>query len=395
MKKIMRIDPRNRVVWVEPGVTFAELQPQVQEVGLDLYTPLCPRSSKSVLASVIGREPTTMPSHHWDCTDPMLCGEVVFGTGDTMRTGEAAGPDTTEEQWEIGKAHMTPYGLAQFGETHLLSGAQGTLGIFTWTSLKCRMASKFSRTFLVPSTDISGLFSLCYQLLRTRQCDHCFIINDLNLACLLERDPHRIATLRETLPPWILVVSFEGNGELPEEKVAWMEGDFMDMVARCGLEAKTALQGADGEALSQTLARPSEEPYWKFRYKGEFGDLFFLTTLNKTPDYINAINGMAQSMRHSQKDIGVYIQPVVQGTSCHCEFDLYYDPTNTAEMERVKWFITEGAANLASMGAFFSRPYGPWAKIAYGRATQTANMQRKVKEIFDPHDVLNPGQLTL
>lgn len=393
MKKIMRIDARNRVAWVEPGVTFAELQPELEKAGLSAYLPLCPRGSKSVLASMLEREPITMPSHHWDCTDPMLCGEVVFGTGEKMRTGEAAGPGTIEEQWEIGKAHMTPYGLAQFDETKLLSGAQGSIGILTWTSLKCRLASRFSQTFFVPSAKITPLFDLCYQLLRVRQCDHCFILNDLNLACLLGQEPDRIRALSEDLPPWSLVVSFEGNGELPEEKVAWMEADFRDMVARTGLEAKNAIQGANAEDMSHMLSQPSGEPYWKLRYKGGCSDLFFLTTLDKTQSFISAVYDMSQSKRLSQKDIGVYIQPVVQDTSCHCEFDVYYDPANAIEMERVRWITTQGAANLANMGAFFSRPYGPWAKIAYGRATETAIMQKKIKKIFDPNDVLNPGQL--
>ena len=49
MKKIMRVDPNNRVAWVEPGVTFAELQPELEKAGFSTYMPLCPRSSKSVI----------------------------------------------------------------------------------------------------------------------------------------------------------------------------------------------------------------------------------------------------------------------------------------------------------------------------------------------------------
>jgi len=55
--------------------------------------------------------------------------------------------------------------------------------------------------------------------------------------------------------------------------------------------------------------------------------------------------------------------------------------------------VSEGAYDLANMGAFFSRPYGPWAKIAYSRAAETNILQRKVKKIFDPNNVLNPGRL--
>ena len=46
MKKIMRIDPNNRVAWVEAGVTFAELQPELEKAGFSAYMPLCPRNSK-------------------------------------------------------------------------------------------------------------------------------------------------------------------------------------------------------------------------------------------------------------------------------------------------------------------------------------------------------------
>lgn len=395
MKRIMRIDAKNRVAMVEPGVTFGELQVELEKAGLEAYTPLCPRSSKSIVASMLEREPITMPAHHWDATDPYLCLEVTFGTGDILRTSEGAGPESTEEKWEMGCSQMTPYGIAQMDENKLLSGAQGTLGIITWASMKCRMASKFSRTLLVPCHDLAPMLDLSYKLLRARQSDHTFIVNGLNLACLVAQDPQEIKALVEVLPNWVLVVSFEGNGDLPEDKVAWQEADFRDMAAHIGghLAPETSIAGAHADELSRILSRPSEEPYWKLRYKGGCSELFFLTTLDNTPTFADAISLLSQSQRISPRDIGVYIQPVVQGTSCHCEFDIFYDPANGAEMERAKGLVSQSATDLANMGAFFSRPYGPWAKVAYSRATETAAMQRKIKKIYDPNNVLNPGQL--
>lgn len=395
MKSIMHIDAKNRVAMVEPGVTYGELQVELKKAGLEAYMPLCPRASKSVVASMLEREPITMPAHHWDATDPYLCVETIFGTGDVLRTSEAAGPQSTEEKWKMGCSQMTPYGIAQMDENKLLSGAQGTLGIITWASMKCRMASKFSRTFLVPSDDITPLLDLSYRLLRVRQSDHLFIVNGLNLACLVAQDPQEIKALAEVLPAWVFVVSFEGNGDLPEDKVAWQEADFRDMAAHVGgqLAPATSIAGAHADELSGILSRPSEEPYWKLRYKGGCSELFFLTTLDKTPTFANEVSLLSQSQRISPTDIGVYIQPVVQGTSCHCEFDIFYDPSNAAEMEGTKRLVSQGAIDLANMGAFFSRPYGAWAKVAYARATETATMQRKIKKIYDPNNVLNPGQL--
>ena len=102
---------------------------------------------------------------------------------------------------------------------------------------------------------------------------------------------------------------------------------------------------------------------------------------------------LTRSRRFSSEDLGVYIQPMVQGTSCHCEFNLFYDPADRAGMDRVKAMETDGALTLANRGAFFSRPYGAWARIAYGRAPETMILQRKIKKIFDPNNILNPGRL--
>jgi FAD/FMN-containing dehydrogenase len=393
MNRIIRIDPQNRVAMVEPGVTFADLQPELEKAGMYAYMPLHPRRSKSVIGSMLEREPVTMPAHHWDATDPMLCAEIVFGTGDTLRGGEAAGPDTIEEQWEIGKAQMTPMGLSQFNEHRLISGAQGTIGMVTWATLKCRYLSKLSRTFLIPGENIESLIDITYQLLRIRLGDHCLILNGLNLACLLAQKTPEIEELRKILPPWALIVSFEGYGDLPEEKVQYQEADFRDMARSCQLETVTKMQGVSAEDISGILSRPSAEPYWKLRARGACQDIFFLTTLDKTPGFVSAISDLSNSSGFPVANMGVYIQPMVQGTSCHCEFSLYADPASSAEMDRTRQLFNEGSRSLAKQGGFFSRPYGAWVDFAYDVAAETVAMQRNMKKIFDPNGILNPGKL--
>jgi FAD/FMN-containing dehydrogenase len=49
--------------------------------------------------------------------------------------------------------------------------------------------------------------------------------------------------------------------------------------------------------------------------------------------------------------------------------------------------------SLAEEGAFFSRPYGPWSDFAYNRDAQTTTNLRKIKNIFDPKNIMNPGKL--
>ena len=64
MKKIIRVDTKNKVAMIEPGVTFGELIPELKKNGLRPLMPLLPKASKSVLASCLDREATTIPRFH-------------------------------------------------------------------------------------------------------------------------------------------------------------------------------------------------------------------------------------------------------------------------------------------------------------------------------------------
>ncbi len=94
----------------EVGVTFEELNAEVEKQQLKAFRPFQPRASKSVIASYLEREPVTIPKYHWDIGDPMLTCEVVWGNGEVFRTGSAAGPGSLQKQWDCGLAQKNPEG---------------------------------------------------------------------------------------------------------------------------------------------------------------------------------------------------------------------------------------------------------------------------------------------
>ena len=393
MKKIIRIDEQNIQAIVEPGVTFGELIPELEKAGLAPFMPFVPRRTKSVVASLLEREPMKTPRYHWETSDPLGSVEVVYGNGELLRTGSASAPGTIEEQWKIGKAQIGTEGPGTIGFGKLLLAAQGTMGIVTWASMKCKKLPKIKSPFLIPSDDVKQLIELTYKLCWKRLDGECLILNKQNLASILDCDADGIRALLEKLPPWVLVFNLEGGGIMPEEKVEYQEADLIETAHAFGLEPKREVPGASAEKVAETLSRPSLDPYWKLRFKGGAQDIFFITTMDKTPSFIEKVKELAGNYGYPLADIGVYIQPIRQGASCHCEFNLSYDSENSTEAKTVEKFITEGARILADAGAFFSRPYGPWAEIVYERAPHTVALLRKTKNIFDPEGIMNPGKL--
>ena len=105
------------------------------------------------------------------------------------------------------------------------------------------------------------------------------------------------------------------------------------------------------------------------------------------------MNNLAEKAGYPATDIGVYTQPIVQGTSCHCEFDLFYDPENPSELNRVKELTSSAINTLMANGAFFSRPYGENARMIVNKDAATVVALTKIKKILDPNHVMNPGKI--
>jgi len=141
------------------------------------------------------------------------------------------------------------------------------------------------------------------------------------------------------------------------------------------------------------LTSPCKEPYWKLRYKGRSQEIFFLTTLDKIPKFIEAMYRAALDCNYSPSDIGIYVQPLMRGVGCHCEFNIPYDSENEEEVSKGQKLYTEGSKAMIKHGAYFSRPYGSWGGMVYDNDAQTTALLKKLKKIFDPNNVMNPGKL--
>ena len=394
MKKIINVDRPRRVAMIEPGVTFSELIPAAEKEGIRLNLPLMPRSTKSVVGSLLGREPVVMPKYQWDISDPLACAEVVFGTGDDFRTGQAAGPGTVEEQWSVGGVQKAPYGPHVAAWHRLVQGAQGTMGIVTWASLRCELLPSVEEPFVVGSPQLEPLLELAAWLIRLRIANECFVLSDSDLAAMFaDQEPAAYQRLKTGLPPWTLFYAVAGYDYYPEERVKTYIDDIAALNQRLGLEAVKSVGGLSARDILKAVQSPSAEPYWKLRRKGACEDVFFLTLNEKVGGLVETMRGLAGKAGYPISNMGIYIQPIVQGNGCHCEFNLPYDPNDPSETDLVRNLSALATKTLVDAGAFFSRPYGDSARSIMNRDAATVDVLKKLKQVFDPNQVMNPGKL--
>lgn len=391
MNQILMVDREYRVAMVEPGVTFYGLKPELTKAGLKLPMPLSPRRSKSIIGSVLEREPITIPKYHVDMSAPLLCAEVVFGTGDLFRTGEASGPGNIEDQRKAKRKQVWDSGPGQISFSRLLQAAQGSMGIVTWITVRCEVLPTIREFLFITAQDVSELTDFVYRILRLKLGDECFMLNSFDVASFMG-EGNEIPSLSDVVPPWVLVLGISGYEFYPEERVSYQKDEILNVARQFGLVPQKSIHGIDTVKFLAAVEGPTE-PYWKQGLKGGYCDIFFLTTMDRVSSFIYQMQEICNEHRYDVRDLGMYIQPINQGRSCHCEFHLSYDPDNPKEVERVKRLFDVASEAMMKSGGFFSRPYGRWAKMAYNRDSASRDAVRKLKKIFDPNDIMNPGKL--
>jgi hypothetical protein len=70
------------------------------------------------------------------------------------------------------------------------------------------------------------------------------------------------------------------------------------------------------------------------------------------------MTSQAEKTGYPVSDMGVYIQPIVQGTGCHVEFNLFYDSRNAAQVRTLSGAATRAlmAQGVSSRGHMVRKP---------------------------------------
>jgi FAD/FMN-containing dehydrogenase len=410
MNQIPEYDTHHWWVTVEPGVTFAQLNQKIAKDGFRIPTPLMTPPSASVLTTYVEREPVPAAADFIFGNEQIQTLRVVMPSGDSFTTGNPA---------LEGAPHSSPIGPG-LDFYRLFMCAQGTLGIVYQMNVRLIPLPKVQKVFFSEFENVTDAINAIRRIQRMELGLECFVLNNFNLATLIvDEEPsdtdslkkgqyvgitgakswspnqqQRFDTLRHALPPWTMVVTIPAWARYPEEKVEYQELDLRDLASETGFEIKPSVGGIVG--LSTIIEEEMIAPWRmqkKFGYKGTCHGLMFHATGASVQKIEDALCQLAAKYRYSSGDIGIYVQPVERARSFYCIFDLHCNSTNEGEVQKVKALFNEASKTLVNLGAFYDRPYGPWADAMYQRDATYAEYLRKIKAQLDPNNIMNPGKL--
>ncbi len=386
--EIVRCDRRNRVLLFEAAVTFDALAAAARAEGLRPMLPLCPRPGKSALTAYLDREPTLCPRFQWDISDPLLCTEVVLGTGELFRTGSAAGPGSLAQQWQAGDAQKNPMGPGPADFMRIFQGAQGGFGIVTWCSAKAEPIPSAETLYVIGSDTVEPLIEMTYGLLRRNHPDICFLVDGATLAALEHRERASFDRTRGSQQSWNLVFSISRSRFAGDEKLAYVHREVRELAQSLGLGGDLEGFARGREELQRVLAdpaHPTNARWWKLAGRAATQELFLQTTLDRVPELLAVAAGVLRDHGFADHDLLHYVQPQLGGRCCHLEFIL---PTDApAELSELLVSLTR---ELRAAGGYFSRPHGPGRDAAVEGAGALP-LIRRLGKIFDPDSVFLPN----
>jgi FAD/FMN-containing dehydrogenase len=393
MDRILEVDPDNRRVRFEAGVSWDKLTSELKKEGYRVIMPLTPPGERSVLTDFLEREEPT--NQVYDYGEPLEAMEVVWPTGEIFRMGSASVNGYPDSKSRGGNPSGPGLDFYRFFQC-----AQGTMGVVTWTNLKIESIPKIDKTLFAPVDDLEYVINFLYRILPRRIGQEVVILNNVDLAAILAEEwPGEFETLKASLPPWTLVLVISGLLRRPEEKIAY-ERNFLAEVIKNEFpqmrldESLPGFPGLRSKMLSVLRDPwPVGQPHWKNRVKGGCQSLFFHARPMNASYYVNLVEELAARHGYPIEDMGVYIQPIEHNRACRPEFSFFYDPGNETEIEKIRALYREAAVMLLNEGAVFTRPYGELASIVYERAASYASHLKRLKKVFDPNNIMNPGNL--
>lgn len=364
MNVLRRVDPDNRLMIVEPGVTNQQVQDAAFPFGF--FWPPDPTSAAfcSVGGNLAYNSAGPRAVKYGTTRDNILGLEAVTGTGDIIRTGV-----------------YTTKGVVGYDLTRLLIGSEGTLAVITEATLKLTPLPETKRTLQAVYQDIDSAARAVSAIMAQPV-----------TPCALEFiDAKAIEMIRSY-----------ASADLPEHAGALLMIEVDGPLAGIDEALKAVCDAAsNGGLLNLTVATTTQqvEALWKTR-KALSPALRTIAPKKINEDVVVPVSHLATfingldtlSRRHN-----ITIVNFGHAGNGNIHVNLLVNPDDVEEMARAEHCLNDVFDLVLSLDGTLSGEHGVGLEkrpfVAREIGGNALAIMHQIKQVFDPAGILNPGKM--
>jgi len=364
MDRILKIDPANRVMVVEPGVTNQAVQDAAARHGL--FWPPDPTSAAfcTVGGNLAYNSAGPRAVKYGTPRENVLGLRAVTGTGKDLRCGV-----------------YTSKGVVGYDLTRLLIGSEGTLAVITEATLK-----------LTPCAEAKVTMQAVYADMDHAARAIAAIMGQPVTPCALEfMDGQAIAMIRHyagtALPQGaaaMLIIEVDGSAVAMEHAIGAVQAaatndGLLDFQAARDPQQAQALW-ATRKALSPALRTVAPKKI----------NEDVVVPVSRLPRFINGLRELAR--RHD-----ITIVNFGHAGNGNIHVNLLVDPDDADQMRRADMCLAAVFDLVLELSGTLSGEHGVGLEkrdfIARELDATSLALMRGLKQLFDPRDILNPGKM--
>lgn len=364
MNRIIKIDKDNLIAHVEPGVVTGRFHKAVEKEGL-FYPPDPSSSEFSTLGGNVAECAGGPRAVKYGVTRDYVLGlEAVLPTGEIISTGV-----------------QTAKGVVGYDLTRLLVGSEGTLGIITRMTLRLLPQPEVVRVMTAVFDKIASAAETVSEIIRSGTIPRAIeFMDNASIRCVASHLKIALPVEAEAL----LLIEEDGKSDevdLAIEKIKAL------CLSRGAKRVEIARTKAEAENLWR--ARKAISPAL-FQYGPDKINEDIVVPRSKIPDMVKKISAL-------RAETGLTIVSFGHAGDGNIHFNIMLDKKNEADLKKAEGAVEALFDYTLQLGGTISGEHGigitkaPYLAKEIGNAAM--NLMKKIKKLFDPKGILNPGKI--